>query len=370
MSSNPSADVAPLSDPGLIAGLYDAATGPAGWSAAGEAIRQAFGAETSVVYRQADSHQPPLMLAANQRAPEALRPALPEALRPALPEALRPGLFEALRPALFDDFAVTDGGGAFHTLCATIRLGGEDFARVGLHRPIDGTPFTEADRKALEALTLHIAGALRLHDMVQATLQEERHASLVRGAALDRSRHGMVIVTAGGAVVFANGAAQRLARHGWISLSPAGLGCGDRVEAARLAALIRAAAQGAAGGCARISRGPKQPILAATVAPLPLGPAADGDLTPGRQALALVTLRDLGATSDAGQAQLMALFGLTAAEAAIVPQLLAGDSMPMIAQTRGVSPATVRDQAARLLAKTGAANLRALASMIAVLGSE
>jgi DNA-binding NarL/FixJ family response regulator len=48
--------------------------------------------------------------------------------------------------------------------------------------------------------------------------------------------------------------------------------------------------------------------------------------------------------------------------------LLEGDSITLIAQSRGVSAATVRAQAAKLLEKTGAANLRALASMIAALG--
>ncbi len=63
----------------------------------------------------------------------------------------------------------------------------------------------------------------------------------------------------------------------------------------------------------------------------------------------------------------MDLFGLTAAEAAIVPQLLEGDTAHLIAQSRGVSAATVRGQAARVLAKTGAANLRALATMVTAL---
>jgi DNA-binding CsgD family transcriptional regulator len=51
-----------------------------------------------------------------------------------------------------------------------------------------------------------------------------------------------------------------------------------------------------------------------------------------------------------------------------LPQLLAGDSAALIAQSRGVQVATIRTQAARVLAKTGASNLRALASMVAALG--
>jgi DNA-binding NarL/FixJ family response regulator len=83
--------------------------------------------------------------------------------------------------------------------------------------------------------------------------------------------------------------------------------------------------------------------------------------------MALVTLRDLTATIDVAPTQLMALFGLTPAEAAIVPQLVEGETAHVIARTRGVTVATVRSQIARVLTKTGATNLRALASMVAAL---
>jgi DNA-binding CsgD family transcriptional regulator len=153
-----------------------------------------------------------------------------------------------------------------------------------------------------------------------------------------------------------------LAKRGGLILSGAGVTCADPRQAAKLAALIQCAAHGGPGGCTGISQGPKRAILAATASPLPVDDDASG------APLALLTLRDLGATSDVGEANLMELFGLTGAEAAIVPQLLAGDTMSLIAQSRGVSVATVRAQATRLLEKTGATNLRALASMIAALG--
>ncbi len=193
-------------------------------------------------------------------------------------------------------------------------------------------------------------------------------SNAARGAALNQLCHGTVIAAADGAILFANAAAERMAQGGGLVLSQGALTCADPRDAARLASLIQSAAAGGPGGCTRISRGPKRLVLAATVSPLPvsLEPGVDTDWE--GQPLALVMLRDLGATSDAGQAHLIELFGLTGAEAAIVPQLLEGDSMTLIAQTRGVSAATVRAQAAKLLEKTGASNLRALASMIAALG--
>jgi DNA-binding NarL/FixJ family response regulator len=109
-------------------------------------------------------------------------------------------------------------------------------------------------------------------------------------------------------------------------------------------------------------------MLAAIVDPLPLSLAAVAQPAGRGQSLVLITLRDLSATSDSAASHLMDLFGLTAAEAGIVPQLLAGDSVSLIAQSRGVAVSTVKAQAAKVLAKTGAANLRALATMIAALG--
>ena len=264
----------------------------------------------------------------------------------------------------YDAFVLPSAGGAFHTLCAIIRLDHADFARIGLHRPADGRAFDESDRQKLAALTHHIAGALRLQDL----LAEAQLASATRAAALDQTCHATVITSASGAIVFANDAALRLERGGGLMLTSAGVTCADRAEAAKLASLIDSAAHGGPGGNTRISRGPKRPILAATVSPLPLSLADSVHVRAESRQLALVTIRDLGATSDAGQAALIDLFGLTGAEAAIVPQLLAGDSMSVIAQSRGVSAATVRAQSTRLLDKTGAANLRALATMIAALG--
>ena len=370
----------PAIDPALIAGLYDAAAQPAHWSSAWDAVRHAFGAETGVLYREASGQTAPQVLTTNHWSPGAVQlyrehyaqldPMLERAMASPVSTTLlsqdvvAPGIAE--RSELYNDFARPYGGGAFHTLCAIIRLGGPDFMRIGLHRPIAGAAFDEADRQALENLTHHVAGAMRLQDLLRA----EKRASAAREAALHQFRHGAVIVTAASAVLFANEAAETLCMGGGLILANDDITCTDRREAARLRTLIESAAQGGPGGTARISRGAGRPILAAIVAPLPIALAATSIAHPEDHQLALVTLKDLGATSDAGQANLIELFGLTGAEAAIVPQLLSGDSMNLIAQSRGVSLGTVRAQSTRLLEKTGAPNLRALAAMISALGAE
>jgi len=253
------------------------------------------------------------------------------------------------------------GAGAFHVLGANVPLSGTARAGVGLHRPISEPAFGETDRAALDSVSRHLAAALRL----SVQLAAERQASAMRGAALHGLRHGVVVADADGTIMFSNDSAAYIAEEGGLILEGESgrVTCERADEAARLAALIRDAAEGGEGGCARITRGGRRAVLAAVVSPL----AETGDDADARN-LAMVSVRDLGDPSDATETHLMDLFGLTAAEAGILPQLLAGDSAALIAQSRGVQVATIRTQAARVLAKTGASNLRALASMVAALG--
>jgi DNA-binding CsgD family transcriptional regulator len=332
-----------VQDPELIAGFYDAAAHPDRWNNAWAAVCLAFDAENGVLFEQETPSAAPRILAATNW------------------DTATPRLMGEFYVQVELDAAPAVGGISYrshlgHLLTTTVPLEGVARAGLGLHRATTGAEFASTDRTALDNVARHVAAALRLEKL----LVEARRASAMRGAALDQFSHGAVIVDAHGAILFANDPALRLAATGGVVLGAAGdgLSCDRADEADRLASLIyRAAARGEVGS-ARITRPGGRAILAVTVAPLPVAAGAS----------ALVIIRDLAATSDAAQADLMGLFGLTAAEAAIVPQLLAGDSAALIAQSRGVTVATIRAQAARVLAKTGAANLRALASMIAALG--
>jgi DNA-binding CsgD family transcriptional regulator len=363
--------ISTMQDPELIAGLYEAAAQPERWHSAWGALCHAFGAEAGMLFQQDHPTATPRILASLRW--ENGQPAPPCGTR-ANCETLHGGLADRTARSFAgrDVVCVNRGGGiitapshggSYHVLCATVPLEGAARAGLGLHRSRAADAFEESDRAALDRIARHVAAALRLEKL----LAEERLASAARGAALDSFARGALIVDSAGTLYFANDAAYAIAETGGIRLGENGteLTCADPAEAARLARLVHGAARGGAGGSLRITRPGNLPPLAATVAPLPL-PLAIPRATSAR--LALVTVRDLAATPDAGPAQLMSLFGLTAAEAAILPQLLAGDSAALIAQSRGVAVATIRTQAARVLAKTGATNLRALASMIAALG--
>jgi len=354
-----------IQDPELIAGFYEAAADPAAWEPTWAAVCRAFQAPAGLLYHQPDGNTPPRILAATSALGQAPRPpaALAAFAAGDMPVQYRTVLgHEVVSPQLWDGTEAGSGAGrtlaagTYHVLGASVPLDGAARAGIGLHRPIDAPAFDEDDRAALDGVTRHLAAALRL----SAALEAERFASATRAAALHGLRHGAVIVGADGAIAFANDSARALARDGGLVLGAIGdvLRCDRAAEADRLSTLIRAAAEDGSFGCTRITRGARQSLLAAVVTPLEPTPSCRR---------ALVSVRDLGDACDAAQTHLAALFGLTGAESAILPQLLAGDSATLIAQSRGVRVATIRTQVARVLTKTGAANLRALASMMAAL---
>ncbi len=350
----------------LIAGFYEAATDPAGWNSAWQAVCHAFGADIGLLFQQEEPRARPRMMAATNLAGAAPQADMGDA------GALSPfaGLLESIgyrgifSPWIPSPGALSAAPAPSHALGAEIKLAGTARAGLGLQRARGAPAFEDADRAALEQMAPHLAAALRL----EGALAHLTLANAARGAALDQLSHGTVITDATGAILYANDAALYLAASGGLILGEeeCGLTCERPAEATALARMIASAAKGGAGGNTRISRG-HLPILAVTVTPLPVPLSAPVSLKAG-SGLALAIIRDLGATSDAPASQLMDLFGLTGAEAGIIPQLLAGDSVALIAQSRGVAAATVRAQAARVLSKTGAHNLRALASMIAALG--
>jgi PAS domain-containing protein len=363
-----------VQDPALIAGFYEAAADATCWASSWAAVCRAFDAPSGLLFHQRTIDAPPRILASTNWGEHG--PLLYAGLSREMDTQSRMmdsniryrtvmgqenvGIMVMDRDGTFETLCTPfAGGGTFHVLGANLPLGGTARAGIGLHRPIEAPAFGETDRAALDGVSQHLAAALRLSTQ----LENERLASSVRGAALDGLRHGTVIATADGTILFANDAAARMADAGGLVLEEDGghVSCEQADEATRLAHLVRDAAEGGEGGCARITRSGRRAMLAAVVSPLAASGEQDG-------ALALVSVRDLGDASDATETHLMELFGLTAAEAGILPQLLAGDSAALIAQSRGVQVATIRTQAARVLAKTGAANLRALASMVAALG--
>jgi DNA-binding CsgD family transcriptional regulator len=125
--------------------------------------------------------------------------------------------------------------------------------------------------------------------------------------------------------------------------------------------LVRVACAGSVGGSVRLTAPDPSASLAARVAPLDVPPWPCAGSPSG---LALIVLRRLAPNGPIDTQRLMEMFGLTRAEAAILPALLAGDTTEAVASGLGLSSHTVRSHVRAVLAKTQAANLRALAVLV------
>jgi DNA-binding CsgD family transcriptional regulator len=96
-----------------------------------------------------------------------------------------------------------------------------------------------------------------------------------------------------------------------------------------------------------------------------LDPALPGGIGAIPSASLVVLIRAQEATRPAGPGRYQQAFGLTPAEARLADALAHGASPQGYADTAGLSVTTVRTQIRALLAKTGAANLRALVVLLA-----
>ncbi|MEO0625335.1 MAG: helix-turn-helix transcriptional regulator, partial [Pseudomonadota bacterium] len=68
---------------------------------------------------------------------------------------------------------------------------------------------------------------------------------------------------------------------------------------------------------------------------------------------AMVTLIDPASVPPINIKRFAAAYGLTAAESAVCTLLLAGCTIPEVAERRGTSPVTVKNQAGAIMAKAG-----------------
>lgn len=179
-------------------------------------------------------------------------------------------------------------------------------------------------------------------------------------ATLDHVGRGLVVVAAGGRVVYAN----RLARQaldepghpleldgGQITARRAGDGqaLAEALDAALRRGLRRLLNLGHAGDD-RVA-----------VAVLPLPPHAMGPTTGGAVLLSLPLARR---TQDLALQSYARLCDLTKAETAVLEALVAGDRPTDIAKDKGVAMSTVRTQICQLRLKTGSHSIREIVQRV------
>ncbi|HEY6578360.1 MAG TPA: helix-turn-helix transcriptional regulator [Rhizomicrobium sp.] len=186
-------------------------------------------------------------------------------------------------------------------------------------------------------------------------------------AALDALAFGVIVCDAAARIVFVNQAAQESARVGdGIVLGGRGNGLRAIVhnETRALAALIHDAASGGPGGIIRVTGRGGLTELTALVTPLPRAFELDGDTD---RAYALVTLRSARDSPSFSAETLIALFGVSPAQAQIALAIYGGQTPEKIAGERGVAISTLRTHLAQIFLRTGTESQRDLVRLLGTL---
>ncbi len=249
----------------------------------------------------------------------------------------------------------------FYITGGALRLDDSHISFLGIHRPHRGGAFDARDKQRMQQLLPHVARALQLR-LRLAGLARERHATL---DALERAGGAVLVVARDGRLLYANAAAEALARESdALDLSHGCLTAADPAAALRLAVLIRCAAdtaagaEGSAGGAITLAREDRLPL---GVLVAPFRPARDAFGAPVPAALLFIRDPERGGLS---QLLLQDLFGLTPAEAAVAAALGAGKSVEDIARACRISVNTARTHLKNIFAKTGT---RRQAELVALL---
>lgn len=232
-------------------------------------------------------------------------------------------------------------------------------------------PATEAERAVVAQLQVHLRRAVRMRVRL-ATAQAMQAAS---SAALQAADTGVILVTAGGRIVYADPAAHRLAASVGLQLGGrrGALQALDPEATQHLQGLVHDAAAGGVGGD-MLMRATDGSAVALGVCSLTADPPeAEGSEEGGGEAhevipgQALVTLRHLGQVV-ASPRRVAALFGLTRAEADVAIAVAAGQRVAAVAAGRGVSASTVQAQVRSALGKAGVPGVQELSLLFARLG--
>jgi DNA-binding CsgD family transcriptional regulator len=226
---------------------------------------------------------------------------------------------------------------------------------------------------AFESAEIELAARLKPH-MVRAYAIGRRLAGPLGvvhslSNALQASPHPLFLVDRECALLFANGAAERLlGGGGGLTVLNGRLTPRQTDAARRFEQLVGAAANrgaGRSGGAMSVPRSDGGPALALRTAPLPLD---TGAVFRG-SAPVLVSVTDLEAPVAPPDGELRDLFGLTAAEVRLAAAMFEGLTLAEAAEKFGLSVNTVRFQLARIFDKTGVSRQAELVKLMMRLAS-
>ncbi|WP_419899965.1 helix-turn-helix transcriptional regulator [Roseomonas sp. USHLN139] len=231
---------------------------------------------------------------------------------------------------------------------------------LGLARPREAGPFTAEQSLLISRLWPHMLRAIRVEDR----LRSSQAVAGIGFAAVDELAIGLAILKPDRRPLFMNRTARRMlldrggpmlqTAEGRLRLLQPG---GDAMFATLLAQATVSGGAPRSGGSMRCGRADGRLAMALMLVPFqpetrgaPLGLGAL-PILPGPLALLMVT--DPNARPNQLADQVIAMFGVTRAEAEVAASLATGLSVEEVATQRGVRLTTLRSQVQSLLAKTG-----------------
>lgn len=223
----------------------------------------------------------------------------------------------------------------------------EDEWRVELVVP-GKQEFGEEHLELYNAIAPHLKRAVQLNRRLQ-TMEIERNWSL---NALDAISQGVVIVDHAARILFTNRAANGAFQSG-LRLANGTLCGGSPAETADLHNAIAACLGERLNGArdtVNISRGARRPPISLLVIPF----RAQNDWLARHPRAAIIFVTDPENATGLDDAQLNARFGLTAAEARLVRELVVAGNLHDAAEKLTITIATARTHLHRIFAKTGA----------------
>jgi DNA-binding CsgD family transcriptional regulator/PAS domain-containing protein len=266
---------------------------------------------------------------------------------------------ELVKSEFYNDFARRYG--LFRPLGAMVQLRPGTVATISIERQNATRLLDVEDKPNFQRFIPYVKRALQL----RLRHRDEAARADLYSAALGSLTFGTVICDAQSHIIFANPAAETLARVGAgivFGRLGRGLAAISPAETGALAALIHATARGGPGGVLRLTGQDGTTSLLVLVTPLPRPP--HGDFRPG---YALVSLRSARDRPAFVEATLSALFRLSPTQAHIAMALHSGRTPEEIALERGIKISTLRTHLAEIFARTGAENQRDLIRLLGLL---
>jgi DNA-binding CsgD family transcriptional regulator/GAF domain-containing protein len=348
----------------LIASIYEAAVKPTLWPSALERIADALGHASIALITTEDFDKPIDVWLANYD------PACTEArfrhyARPEANPSVRASMqIEPLsvvprkRFITDRDFETDPACQAlliaqklYHGCTVTLHRAGTLLSALEVYRPKPQKDFDPSEIRLLQRLAPHMANALRVNREVSASQVQQHQAE----EALNQLNVGVLLLTQGGRIVFANRVAARLLHLGdGITSRDGKLAPSLPLDSARMACVIaRAATRAEAPPMAQalcVHRGgDRRPLHLWAI---PLLRESSSMLVRASQADVMVIVTDPELGMAPPPEALRALYGLTEAEARLTSGLLQGERLEDYAARVGISINTARTHLKSVFAKT------------------